>query len=761
MLAIYKRELKSYFTSVIACLFISVITLISGIFFVYYNLTYGSPEMYSVYQCLMILVFTVPILTMKIIADERKQKTDQLILTAPVSVAKIILGKFFALVTIYIIPILIMCLYPIILSGFGTVSFKTAYTNILGLFLYGVAFIAIGIFISSITESQVISAILSIVVLFMGYIMQSVESMISSSGNILTKILGCFDLYTPVQDFLNGVITLSSVVYYISITVLFLFLTCQSIQKRRWNVSKRTIGTGVFSVGFIAVVVAVTVFVNVIATTVTSKVSFATIDMTSTSLYSITSDTKDMLKKLDSDVTVYVMAQETNADSTIKKTLERYKTSSKHLKVEYKDTTLYPNFYQEYTDTAPTSNSLIVVNEKTKKSKVIDYNDIYVSDSYSYYMTGSSSATSYDCEGQLNSALAYVRTNETYKLYQVEGHDEVVTDSSSFGTASNLEEIITKYNAEIENIKLINRDKITTDECAALLILGPEKDYTEEEAKIVIDYLNNGGQVIIALENLASQSVDKPNFNSILAELGIKVQSGVIAENNSSYYSTQYGPWFAFAEGVEGYATGLSSYVFAPYAAGITKAADVDDSITYTALASTSSDSVLKTNAAKATTYEKENGDVDGPFDLIVAVEKTTTEGTDELSDSKATEESTTTLDNADTSEGADATENTEDTETTQETKTARALVFASVYSLSDSMDNSVSNSNTQVVNNALKDYIDTEVETVSVPAKSLSSETLTVTDSGTRMFGILISVVVPVLVLAAGIGVWVKRRKR
>lgn len=165
MLAIYRRELKSYFTSVIACLFIAVTTLIAGIFFVYYNLSYGVSEMYSVYQCLLILVFTVPILTMKVIADERRQKTDQLILTAPVSVGKIVVGKFFALETIYAVPVFVMCLYPLILSSFGTVSFKTSYTNIFGLFLYGTAFIAIGIFISSITESQVISAILSIVVI--------------------------------------------------------------------------------------------------------------------------------------------------------------------------------------------------------------------------------------------------------------------------------------------------------------------------------------------------------------------------------------------------------------------------------------------------------------------------------------------------------------------------------------------------------------------------------------------------------------------
>ena len=138
---------------------------------------------------------------MKVIADERRQRTDQLILTAPVSVGKIVVGKFFALETIYAVPVFVMCLYPLILSSFGTVSFKTSYTNIFGLFLYGTAFIAIGIFISSITESQVISAILSIVVLLMGYMMQSLENMISSNGNILTKILGCFDLYTPVQDF--------------------------------------------------------------------------------------------------------------------------------------------------------------------------------------------------------------------------------------------------------------------------------------------------------------------------------------------------------------------------------------------------------------------------------------------------------------------------------------------------------------------------------------------------------------------------------
>ena len=723
MFAIYKKELKSYFTSVIACLFIAVTTLISGIFFVFYNLSNGMTSMYAVYECLLILVFTVPILTMRIIADERRQKTDQLILTAPVSVGKIVAGKFLALTTIFAIPVLIMCLYPIILSKFGTMPFKTAYTNIFGLFLYGLVLIAIGTFISSITESQVISAILSIVVLFIGYLMGSLTSLISSGGNILTKILGCFDLYSPVQNFLNGQIRLSDVVYYISLTVLFLFLTCQSIQKRRWNVSKKTIGTGIFSTGFIAIVVALVVFVNLIAGTLTTKETWASIDMTSQKLFSISKTTTDMLKKVDSDINVYVMSSKGDMDDTVKKTLERYTSASKHIKVEYKDTTVYPNFYKDFTDTAPSAKSLIVYNSKNKKSKVIDYNNIYVTDSNSYY-SSQSSASQYDCEGQLDSAISYVRTNKTATIYEVDGHNEVGLDSNTFGTDNNLKEIIEKYNCEVETVKLLGLKEISTKDCAALLILGPQKDYTKDEAKMVIDYLNNGGKVIIGLENMISFDVDKPNFNSILKEFNIQVNKGIVAENDSSYYSPQYGAYYAFSEGKEGFANSLTSYIFTPYTSGIKQINKKNSDVTYMALASTSDKAVLKKNPTSIKTYEKEKGDEEGSFDTIVYATKNIT------------------------------------AKDSSETKTADLLVFGSVYSLADSIDEYVQGSNTQIVNNALKEFIDTDVETVSVPAKSLQSTQLTVTESGTRVFGVLISIVLPVIVLAWGIVVWIRRRK-
>ena len=154
MTAVYKRELRSYLTSMIGYLFMFFILLLTGIYFSAYQLTSAYPKFETTLSALtFVFLISVPILTMRVLAEERKQKTDQLLLTAPVSVEKIVLGKYLALVTIFAIPMLIVCLYPLLMSKFGTVSFGAAYTAILGFFLLGCANLAIGVFISSLTES--------------------------------------------------------------------------------------------------------------------------------------------------------------------------------------------------------------------------------------------------------------------------------------------------------------------------------------------------------------------------------------------------------------------------------------------------------------------------------------------------------------------------------------------------------------------------------------------------------------------------------
>lgn len=715
MIAIYKKELKSYFTSVVACLFIAITTLIEGGFFVMYNLTYGTPYIiYPISNALLIMVFTMPILTMKVLAEERRQKTDQLILTAPVSVGKVVVGKYLALATIYMIPVLITCTYPLILRVFGEIPLRMAYTEIFGMLLYGLALIAIGMFLSSITESQVIAAIVSIVVMFIGYMMESVTTMISTEGNILTTILGCFDLLSPVGEFLNGMFNIPSIIYYVSMIFLFLFLTTQSIQKRKWSVSKNTISTGVFSTTFIAVAVAVTVFVNLIAGKVGAEVSWASIDMTDQQLYTISDETKNMLQGIEDDITIYVLGEKNSADSTLNETLNRYKTNGNNISVEYKDVTKYPTFYKEYTDTAPSENSVIVVNNKTKKYKVVNYSDIYeTSMDYSSY---TSQTTGYDAEGQLTSAIYYVTSSDNPVIYTVTGHSEV-------GIGTSFTDALEKINIDVEEINLLNYDEISTEDCQMLMLLSPQTDYSSDEAEKIINYLKAGGKVLMTTSYV---NAGMEHFNSIAEYYGVKILNGVVAENdNSFYYQT---PFYILATDGSGYAAGLSNYAFFGYPQGMyidEESKNHRDTITYTELMKTSDRAVCKMDPNNAQSYEKEDGDEEGAFALGISLTETTTD------------------------------------EESGESTTACLTIMASNSVFSDEFNTMVSGSNLEMFNHIVADYVEVTEHAVSIPVKSTTYTTLTITDSGSKLVGIVVAVVLPLGILITGIVVWNKRRKQ
>jgi ABC-2 type transport system permease protein len=356
---------------------------------------------------------------MRILSEEQKNKTDQMIFTAPVSVGKIVAAKYLAMGAVYSICIAVISVTPLILSIFGKVSFAESYVAILGFWLYGLSCIAIGMFISSLTESQVISAVLSFAALFVGFMMGNICTLISSSGNMVTKVLKCYDLTTRLDNFSAGMLDAGGIIYYLTLILLFLFLTVQSIQKRRWSMSSKTIKIGVFSSGMVVFGIAIAVIINLVVASLPTAVT--QVDVTANKLYSLTSDTKSMLSKLDTDVTVYVLSSESASDATVKKMLDRYKDGSSHVKVEYKDPAKYPNFYQTYTkDTSITQNSMIVVSNK--RNKVINFSNVYqgsYDSSYNYTPTG------YDGEGQVTSAIQFVTTDNMPIVYQIQGHFRV------------------------------------------------------------------------------------------------------------------------------------------------------------------------------------------------------------------------------------------------------------------------------------------------------------------------------------------------
>ena len=287
MLAVYKKELRGYLTSMVGYVFIAFVLLILGIYFTAYNLQYASPDFGATLSSVTFLFLVItPILTMRILAEEKKNRTDQLLLTAPVSVWKVILGKYLSMVTIYAIPVVISAFYPLIMGRYGVISYPMAYVAVIGFFFLGCAQIAVGLFLSSVTESQVIAAVLTFGILFCSYMMDGIESFFSDAaissmvafliiavvvgivvyqltkniifsscvGSVLAigiaavyfikptvftgliqKFLNLFAIANHFDNFVGGIFDVTGIIYMVSVVCIFVFLTVQFIQKHRWS----------------------------------------------------------------------------------------------------------------------------------------------------------------------------------------------------------------------------------------------------------------------------------------------------------------------------------------------------------------------------------------------------------------------------------------------------------------------------------------------------------------------------------------------
>nr|WP_325178253.1 ABC transporter permease [uncultured Oscillibacter sp.] len=287
MTAVLKHELKNYFHSLTAYVFGAGLLLAVGLGALRYNLQAAVSNFeFALSYFSIVLAVIVPILTMRVIAEERKQRTDQLLYALPITTTQVIVGKYLALLTVYLIPLCVIAVYPLIFSRFGDVYLLTSYGSILAFFLMGAALIALGVFISSLTDNQGFAAGIGIAVILLNYYSVSLSEYVSSTvaGSVaalcvLVLALGavikyltknenlayavCFvliaaiaiiafmdntkfegllpavmtklSLFDRFTGFVNGVFDMASVVYYASVAVFFLLLSVQSLEKRRYN----------------------------------------------------------------------------------------------------------------------------------------------------------------------------------------------------------------------------------------------------------------------------------------------------------------------------------------------------------------------------------------------------------------------------------------------------------------------------------------------------------------------------------------------
>ena len=291
MLAVYKRELRAYFTSPIGFIFMGFFLLLSGFFFALTNLIPANPDYNAVLGSItFIFLIVVPILTMRLLPDDKRQKTDQLLLTSPLSLGGIVLGKYFAALTVFILTLLVTCIYPVILSFFGTLAVWEIVGGYLGFLLLGASFIAIGLFVSSLTENQVVAAVITFSALLFMWIIDWVSQGLPTdkvSGIVFAGILALaagafvyfntkniyvsvivflvgigaiiginyvysmsdkrffdglivrvfewFSLIKRYGDFQLGVLSLGPIVYYLTFSASFVYLTTRVLEKKRWS----------------------------------------------------------------------------------------------------------------------------------------------------------------------------------------------------------------------------------------------------------------------------------------------------------------------------------------------------------------------------------------------------------------------------------------------------------------------------------------------------------------------------------------------
>lgn len=287
MIAVYKKELRTSFTGMAAYVFIAFVLVFAGIYTMLYNLSNGYPNFEYVLQSMSIIfLIAIPILTMRSIAEERRQHTDQLLYALPLGMTRIVLGKYLAILTVVAVPCVIMGFYPLLLSQYGQVSFATAFGALIGFFLLSAALAAIGLLISALTENQAVAAGLCFVVMMLLYFMNNLTSFVSDTAAaslaalmivvlviaalvlLFTKstplaglvavigcggLLGCFtvasdrfeglfdkmmeslSVFERFYTFIDGVFDLTGVLYFLSIIAVALFLTVQTMEKRRWS----------------------------------------------------------------------------------------------------------------------------------------------------------------------------------------------------------------------------------------------------------------------------------------------------------------------------------------------------------------------------------------------------------------------------------------------------------------------------------------------------------------------------------------------
>lgn len=464
------------------------------------------------------------------------------------------------------------------------------------------------------------------------------------------------------------------------------------------NKNRIALKGGTYSLLVTLIVLAILIVVNVLASILPGNLT--KYDISSTKLYSITSNTKAVVNALKKDVKIYWIVQADKEDDVIENLLEKYESLSDHIEVVKKNPDVYPTFTDKYTSEEVPNNSLIV--ECSDKNRYISYNDIYVTQTDA---TGYSSSSSFDGEGAITSAIDYVISDKLPKIYVLEGHGEAELPET-------FSKQIERENMQTESFSLLNEDKVPED-ADAILIYAPTSDISAEEKEILADYVANGGKMMVAAGPTENGSLT--NLYSLLSDYGVETTDGIVVEEDREHYAFQQ-PYILLPDLQSSDITDPlieeNYYAILPIAQGLTVK---DTAGRVTELLTTSDTAFSKKAGYNLETYEKEDGDTDGPFALAVSID----------------------ADND-----------------------GQIVWFSSSLFLEDMYNSYSSGANLDMGMNALSSLVG-ERDAVSIRSKSLNYNYLTIDESTSSLLKTMMIGVFPLAFIVTGIVVIVRRRRK
>lgn len=453
---------------------------------------------------------------------------------------------------------------------------------------------------------------------------------------------------------------------------------------------------GLFSATTVVIVLMIAVLANLVIT----KLNWS-YDVSQNKMYTLSKQTKSIVKDNQEEIMLYVLSSKADFNKIYKQIVNQYAKLSDKIKVEYKDPENYPNFAADYMDSSEDeaySESIIVASGK--KHRYLSA-DSFVNYSFDY-ATYSQQAESLSLESLITEAINYVTSDSTPVIYTLTGHNETELNSATEG-------YIQADNYELRELSLLTEEKVP-DDCEVLFINGPQKDLSKEDAKKIKDYLKDDGKVYFVA---SANAGDMPNFKSILKSYGITMEDGIVIEGNSGQYMQL--PTYLIPDiGTSAITNSIKDqYVLVPISKGFTHGEDTEK-YRITSLLSTSDKAYSKVDT-KSNVVEKEDADIDGPFDIALQV---------------------------DTKKGG------------------KMIVLGSVNLLEEQIDAAVSGTNTDFVLNGIN-YLAQQENKISVRAKSLAVNKATMTAFTQKALMVGTTFVLPAVVILVGICVVVRRRKK